>query len=50
MMSYFVENWDILPLKGLEDDAEQKKDSKLDPLMEFMPICIVFFKKLFQCI
>ncbi len=37
MMSYFVENWDILPLKGLEDDAEQKKDSKLDPLMEFMP-------------
>ena len=37
MMSYFVENWDILPLKGLEEDAEQKKDSKLDPLMEFMP-------------
>lgn len=35
MMSYFVENWDILPLKGLEEPLEQTKG--LDPLMEFVP-------------
>ncbi len=37
MMSYFVENWDILPLKGLYDDSERIKDGILDPLMEFIP-------------
>ncbi len=37
MMSYFAENWDILPLKGLNDDKEKLHDNVLDPLMEFMP-------------
>ena len=37
MMSYFVENWTILPLKGLHDDEERLHDNVIDPLMEFMP-------------
>ena len=37
MMSYFVENWTILPLKGLNDDHEKLTDNIIEPLMEFMP-------------
>ena len=37
MMSYFVENWTILPLKGLNDDNEKITDNIIEPLMEFMP-------------
>lgn len=37
MMSYFVENWTILPLKGVNDDNERLHDNVLEPLMEFMP-------------
>ncbi len=37
MMSYSVESWEILPLKGLNDDYERRHDNILDPLMEFMP-------------
>ena len=37
MMSYFVENWTILPLKGVNDDYERLHDNVLEPLMEFMP-------------
>lgn len=37
MMSYFVENWVILPLKGLNDDHERITDNIIEPLMEFTP-------------
>lgn len=37
MMSYFVENWTILPLKGVNDDHEKITDNIIEPLMEFMP-------------
>ena len=37
MMSYFVENWTILPLKGLSDDHEKITDNIIVPLMEFTP-------------
>jgi ATP synthase F1, gamma subunit len=37
MMSYFVENWTILPLKGINDDYEKHHDNVLEPLMEFIP-------------
>lgn len=37
MMSYFVENWTILPLKGLNDDHERITDNIIEPLMEFTP-------------
>lgn len=37
MMSYFVENWTILPLKGLNDNHEKITDNIIEPLMEFMP-------------
>lgn len=37
MMSYFVENWEVLPLKGLNDDYERLHDNVLEPLMEFIP-------------
>ena len=37
MMSYFVENWEILPLKGLHDDEERLHDNIIEPLMEFTP-------------
>lgn len=37
MMSYFVENWEILPLKGLNDDYEKLHDNVLEPMMEFVP-------------
>ena len=35
MMSYFVENWDILPLNNFADSTEPVHG--LDPLMEFVP-------------
>ena len=37
MMSYFVENWTILPLTNLHNEDEQHQDNVIDPLMEFMP-------------
>jgi len=37
MMSYSVECWEVLPLKGLNDDYERHNDSILEPLMEFLP-------------
>lgn len=37
MMSYFVENWDILPLQNLGEAEEKLHDNVLDPLMEFVP-------------
>ncbi len=37
MMSYYTEFWEILPLKGLNDDYERLHDNILEPLMEFEP-------------
>lgn len=37
MMSYFVEDWTVLPLKGLNDDYERRHDNIVEPLMEFEP-------------
>lgn len=37
MMSYFVENWTILPLTNLHSEEEKHQDNVIDPLMEFMP-------------
>lgn len=37
MMSYFIENWEVLPLKGIHDDYERLHDNILEPLMEFTP-------------
>lgn len=37
MMSYFVENWEVLPLKGINDDSERLHDDVIEPLMEFTP-------------
>lgn len=37
MMSYFVESWEILPLKGLNDDYERLHDNIIEPMMEFTP-------------
>lgn len=37
MMSYFVENWTILPLTNLHNEDEKHQDNVIDPLMEFMP-------------
>ncbi|MBO6086986.1 ATP synthase F1 subunit gamma [bacterium] len=37
MMSYYVENWEVLPLKGMNDDYEKLHDNILEPLMEFTP-------------
>ncbi len=37
MMSYFVENWNILPLQDLGENEEKLHDNSLDPLMEFVP-------------
>lgn len=37
MMSYFVEAWEVLPLKTPEEDAERLHDNIIDPLMEFEP-------------
>ena len=37
MMSYFIENWEVLPLKGVNDDYERLHDNIIEPLMEFTP-------------
>lgn len=37
MMSYFVENWTVLPLKSLTEDHDKLYDGIIDPLMEFEP-------------
>lgn len=37
MMSYFVENWEVLPLKNANDYNERLHDNILEPLMEFTP-------------
>ena len=37
MMSYFIENWTVLPLKGINDDVERLYDNIIEPLMEFEP-------------
>lgn len=37
MMSYFIENWVVLPLKGLNDDHERITDNIIEPMMEFTP-------------
>ena len=37
MMTYFVENWQVLPAEGVIDIHERINDNILDPLMEFVP-------------
>lgn len=37
MMTYKVDDWEILPLKGLNDDYERLHDNIIEPLMEFTP-------------
>ena len=37
MMSYFVEDWQVLPVVGVTDVHDRIADDVLDPLMEFMP-------------
>ena len=37
MMSYFIENWTVLPLKGINDDVARLYDNIIEPLMEFEP-------------
>lgn len=37
MMSYFVEEWTVLPLKTLTEDHDKLYDGIIDPLMEFVP-------------
>ncbi len=37
MMSYFVEDWEILPLKNQEEEYERLHDNIAEPLMEFEP-------------
>lgn len=37
MMSYYVENWEVLPLKKVNDDTEKLHDNVIEPLMEFLP-------------
>ena len=37
MMSYFVEEWVVLPLKTLTEDHDKLYDGVIDPLMEFQP-------------
>ncbi len=37
MMSYFVEDWQVLPATGVVDVHERHNDNVLDPLMEFLP-------------
>lgn len=37
MMSYFVEDWPVLPVDGITDVKERITDNMLDPLMEFIP-------------
>ncbi len=37
MMSYFVEDWTVLPLKTLTQEHDKISDGVIDPLMEFEP-------------
>lgn len=37
MMSYFIENWTVLPLKNVNYDTEKIHDNVIEPLMEFTP-------------
>lgn len=37
MMTYFVEDWQVLPVVGVVDYKERISDDVLDPLMEFFP-------------
>lgn len=37
MMSYFVEDWQVLPMEGITDVHERITDNIIDPLMEFTP-------------
>lgn len=37
MMSYFVEDWPVLPVVEITDVKERITDNVLDPLMEFIP-------------
>ncbi len=37
MMSYFIENWEVLPLKDINTDHERLHDNIIEPLMEFLP-------------
>lgn len=37
MMSYFVEDWPVLPVVGITDVKERITDNMLEPLMEFIP-------------
>lgn len=37
MMSYFVEDWYVLPVNGVLDNEEHAEDAILEPLMEFAP-------------
>lgn len=37
MMSYFVEDWQVLPVEGIIDVHERITDNIIDPLMEFVP-------------
>jgi F-type H+-transporting ATPase subunit gamma len=37
MMSYFVEDWQVLPVAGITNVHERITDNVLDPLMEFTP-------------
>lgn len=37
LMSYFVEDWKVLPLKTLTEDHDRLYDGIIDPLMEFEP-------------
>ena len=36
-MSYFIENWEVLPLKGIHDDHDRLHDNIIEPIMEFSP-------------
>ena len=36
-MSYYVEEWNVLPLKTLSEDHDKLYDGVIDPLMEFEP-------------
>ena len=37
MMSYFVEDWQVLPVVGVLDIHERLSDDIAEPLMEFIP-------------
>ena len=37
MMSYSVEDWQVLPVVGVVDAKERISDNVIDPLMEFVP-------------